>query len=198
MLNFVLVAGSSRANSQTSKVAKFLHRRLIDLGYSSATQCSVIDLGKGPLPLWPSNESVLWTQYAEQLKNADALVIISPEWNGMACPAIKNFFIYAGKAELAHKPGLLVGVSSGIGGANPISELRASSYKNCRLCYIPEHLIVRYAEQVLNDNSTISSEDQRLRTRIDYALDVLNKYSQALKPVRATIDLSQPDFANGM
>ena len=59
MLNFVLVAGSSRANSQTSKVAKFLHRRLIDLGYSSATQCSVIDLGKGPLPLWPSNESVL-------------------------------------------------------------------------------------------------------------------------------------------
>ena len=57
---------------------------------------------------------------------------------------------------------------------------------------------MRYAEQVLNDNSTISSDDQRLRTRIDYALDVLNKYSQALKPVRATIDLSQPDFANGM
>ena len=110
----------------------------------------------------------------------------------------KNFFIYASKAELAHKPGLLVGVSSGIGGAYPISELRASSYKNCRLCYIPEHLIVRHAEQVLNDGAASNEDDQRLRPRIDYALDILNKYAQALQPVRASIDLSQPEFANGM
>jgi NAD(P)H-dependent FMN reductase len=198
MLNFVLVAGSSRANSQSAKVAEFLRQRLIAQGHSSAAHCSLINLGAGPLPLWPSDDSDPWPEYAEQLKNADALVIVAPEWNGMACPAIKNFFIYASKAELAHKPGLLVGVSSGLGGAYPISELRASSYKNCRLCYIPEHLIVRHAEQVLNDGPTSHDDDQRLRPRIDYALDILNKYAQALQPVRASIDLSQPAFANGM
>lgn len=198
MLNFVLVAGSSRANSQSAKVAEFLRQRLIEQGHSSAAHCSVINLGAGPLPLWPSDDSGPWPQYAEQLKSADAVVIVAPEWNGMACPAIKNFFIYASKAELAHKPGLLVGVSSGIGGAYPISELRASSYKNCRLCYIPEHLIVRHAEQVLNDGAASNEDDQRLRPRIDYALDILNKYAQALQPVRASIDLSQPEFANGM
>ena len=116
MLNFVLVAGSSRANSQSAKVAEFLRQRLIEQGHSSAAHCSVINLGAGPLPLWPSDDNGPWPQYAEQLKNADAVVIVAPEWNGMACPAIKNFFIYASKAELAHKPGLLVGVSSGIGG----------------------------------------------------------------------------------
>ncbi|WP_397379773.1 NADPH-dependent FMN reductase, partial [Pseudomonas sp.] len=127
MLNFALVAGSSRNNSQSGKVARFLRQRLIQLGCTDDHHSSVIDLGLAPLPLWPAEDMGAWALYSKQLAAADALVIISPEWNGMACPAIKNFFIYASKAELAHKPGLLVGVSSGIGGAYPISELRASS-----------------------------------------------------------------------
>ena len=126
------------------------------------------------------------------------MVVIAPEWNGMACPAIKNFFIYASKAELAHKPGLLVGVSSGIGGGYPISELRASSYKNCRLCYLPEHLIIRGVEKVLNDVEPASEDDQRIRARMDYDLDILARYAEALKPVREAIDMSIPAFANGM
>jgi NAD(P)H-dependent FMN reductase len=198
MLNFVLVAGSSRNNSQSGKVAHFMRQRLIALGYSSEQLCSVLDLGQTPLPLWPSEDSGPWPEYAARLQAADAVVIVAPEWNGMACPAIKNFFIYASKTELAHKPGLLVGVSSGIGGAYPISELRASSYKNCRLCYLPEHLIVRHVEQQLNQPIASEVDDQRLRARIDYALDILQKYSAALKPVRASIDLSLPEFANGM
>ena len=198
MLNIALVAGSSRNNSQSGKIARVLRQRLIEMGQTTQDTSSIIDLGLAPLPLWPAEDAGPWGMYQQQLAAADAVVIIAPEWNGMACPASKNFFIYASKAELAHKPGLLVGVSSGIGGAYPISELRASSYKNCRLCYIPEHLIVRHAEQVLNDGAASNDDDQRLRARIDYALDILNKYAQALQPVRASIDLSQPAFANGM
>ncbi|MGB4074626.1 NADPH-dependent FMN reductase [Pseudomonas sp.] len=198
MLNIALVAGSSRSNSQSGKVARFLQQRLIQQGHSSAELCQVIDLGQNPLPLWPADDSGPWAQYSQQLQAADALVVIAPEWNGMACPAIKNFFIYAGKVELAHKPGLLVGVSSGVGGAYPISELRASSYKNCRLCYLPEHLIVRGVENVLNSPKPAGDDDQRLHARIDYELDILHKYAQALRPVRASIDMSNPAFANGM
>ena len=198
MLNMVLVAGSGRSNSQSGKVARFLRQRLIQLGQTSEESSGVIDLGLAPLPLWPSEDAGPWSLYSQQLKDADALVIVAPEWNGMACPAIKNFFIYASKAEVAHKPGLLVGVSSGIGGAYPISELRASSYKNCRLCYLPEHLIVRQVEQRLNMPQAASEDDQRLRARIDYALDILTKYAIALKPVREAIDMSDAAFANGM
>lgn len=198
MLNIALVAGSGRSNSQSGKVARFLRQRLIQLGHTSDAQSNVIDLGLAPLPQWPSDDTGPWPLFSKQLTAADAVVIISPEWNGMACPAIKNFFIYASKAELAHKPGLLVGVSSGVGGAYPISELRASSYKNCRLCYLPEHLIVRGVEKVLNSPQPSDENDQRLHTRIDYALDILVKYAQVMGPVRASIDMTDPAFANGM
>ncbi|WP_271407720.1 NADPH-dependent FMN reductase [Pseudomonas sp. Q1-7] len=198
MLNIVLIAGSSRANSQSGKVARFLRQRLIDLDKASPGTCGIIDLGQEPLPLWPAEDTGPWSGYQQRLREADAVVVIAPEWNGMACPAIKNFFIYASKAELAHKPGLLVGVSSGIGGGYPISELRASSYKNCRLCYLPEHLIVRGVEKVLNEAEAVSEDDQRIRARIDYDLDILARYAEALKPVREAIDMSIPAFANGM
>ena len=198
MLNIALVAGSGRNNSQSGKVARFIRQRLIQLDYSTDAQSSLIDLGLAPLPLWPAEDAGPWELYRKQLQAADAVVIVAPEWNGMACPAIKNFFIYASKAELAHKPALLVGVSSGIGGAYPISELRASSYKNCRLCYLPEHLIVRRVEQVMNGVEPSSEDDQRLHARLDYDLDILARYAQALRPVREAIDMSNPAFANGM
>ncbi|WP_134676839.1 NADPH-dependent FMN reductase [Ectopseudomonas khazarica] len=198
MLNIALVAGSSRNNSQSGKVARAMRQRLIELGHTSHESSSVIDLGLAPLPLWPAEDTGPWDLYRQQLATADALVIIAPEWNGMASPAIKNFFIYASKAELAHKPGLLVGVSSGIGGAYPIAELRASSYKNCRLCYLPEHLIVRQVEKVLNGPQAVDEADERIRGRIDYALDVLVRYGHALQPVREAISFDNPAFANGM
>lgn len=198
MLNIALVAGSSRNNSQSGKVARAMRQRLIELGHTSHESSSVIDLGLAPLPLWPAEDTGPWNLYRQQLAAADALVIIAPEWNGMACPAIKNFFIYASKAELAHKPGLLVGVSSGIGGAYPIAELRASSYKNCRLCYLPEHLIVRQVEKVLNGPQAADEADERIRGRIDYALDVLVRYGHALQPVREATSFDNPAFANGM
>ncbi|MBS7660476.1 NAD(P)H-dependent oxidoreductase [Pseudomonas lalucatii] len=198
MLNFAVVAGSGRSNSQSAKVARFLRQRLLQLQLTDQDSSSLIDLGLAPLPLWPAEDSGPWNLYRQQLQAADALLIIAPEWNGMACPAIKNFFIYAGKGELAHKPALLVGVSAGMGGAYPISELRASSYKNCRLCYLPEHLIVRRVESLLNGPEPAGEDDRRLRARIDYDLDILAKYAQALKPVRGSIDMTTPDFANGM
>lgn len=198
MLSYAIVAGSSRANSQSGKVARFIRQRLVELKLADEAGTSVIDLGQQPLPLWPAEDTGPWADFQQRLKAADAVVIIAPEWNGMACPAIKNFFIYASKAELAHKPGLLVGVSSGIGGGYPISELRASSYKNCRLCYLPEHLIVRGVEKVLNGTEVASEDDQRIRDRLDYDLDILAKYATALQPVRASIDLGNPAFTNGM
>ncbi|WP_043311273.1 NADPH-dependent FMN reductase [Pseudomonas sp. ML96] len=198
MLNIALIAGSSRNGSQSAKVARYLRQRLVELGLTSAEQSSLIDLGAGPLPLWPADDKGPWAEYQQQLAAADALVVIAPEWNGMACPAVKNFFLYASKAELAHKPALLVGVSSGIGGAYPISELRASGYKNCRIAYLPEHLIVRHVEAVLNPGEAAGEDDLRIRSRADYALDILGKYAEALKPVRAAIDLGNPAFTNGM
>lgn len=124
--------------------------------------------------------------------------MVVPEWHGMASPAVKNVFVHAGLRELGHKPALLVGVSAGLGGAYPLSELRASSYKNCRVCYLPEQLIVRQVEAVMNGDSAASTEDLRIRERADWALAMLSHYAQALRSVRRQVDMGRAEFANGM
>jgi NAD(P)H-dependent FMN reductase len=196
-LNVTLIAGSSQQSSQSAKVARYLAERLHALEICASA--NVIDLGRTPLPLWPAPiEDNAWVEQTEQLQRADALVVISPEWHGMACPALKNLFLYAGYRELAHKPALLVGVSAGVGGAYPLSELRASSYKNSRICYLPEQLVIRQVDQVLNDVAPASDDDQRIRRRADWALRVLSEYAHSMKGLRDRIQLEHSDFHNGM
>ncbi|WP_242208321.1 MULTISPECIES: NAD(P)H-dependent oxidoreductase [unclassified Pseudomonas] len=194
--HIVLLSGSNRFNSQSIKVAHYLRERLEALELCDSSE--LIDLASSPLPLWPEEDTQkAWSVQQSILKKATALIVISPEWNGMACPALKNFFLYAGLSELGHKPALLVGVSAGLGGAYPITELRASSYKNSRILYLPEQLIIRSVESVLNSKCPSDENDVRIRARADWALDVLCQYDDALRTIRTAIK-HPPEFSTGM
>lgn len=115
----------------------------------------------------------------------------------MACPALKNLFLYAGRRELAQKPALLVAVSGGQGGAYPIAEMRASSYKNCRLCYLPEHLIIRQVESVMGE--TLGEEDdRRIRARADWSLELLLDYASAMLALHERHRDPPAEYMNGM
>jgi len=113
---------------------------------------------------------------------------------------LKNFFLMWGKGELAHKPALIVTVSSADGGAYPVAELRMSSYKNNRICYIPEQVIVRNVESVLNDDpaENDADADRYFRERIPYALKILREYGLALGQVRGSGVADLALFKNGM
>ena len=69
---------------------------------------------------------------------------------------------------LAHKPALIIAVSSSDGGAYPVAELRMSSYKNTRICDISEQIIARHVESVLNDDlaQNNTGADDSFRRRI--------------------------------
>jgi len=193
-LRIALIAGSNRSDSQSSRVAHYLAQRLTDMGAST----DVIDLAAEPLPLWPEKSvNSPWPDSANKLRAAQAVVVITPEWHGMACPALKNLFLYAGRRELAHKPALLVAVSGGQGGAYPIAEMRASSYKNCRLCYLPEHLIIRQVESVMGE--TVGDEDdRRIRARADWSLELLLDYASAMLTLHERHRDPPAEFMNGM
>ncbi|USN54546.1 MAG: NAD(P)H-dependent oxidoreductase [Candidatus Peribacteria bacterium] len=115
---------------------------------------------------------------SEQMEQSDAFVLVSPEWSGMAAPAVKNFLLYV-KQEMANKPCLLVSVSSGRGGRYPIAELRMSSYKNTQVCYIPQHIIVDHVKDRLNEVPVHeqNKEDIYIRERIAYSLQMLQQYA---------------------
>ncbi|WPN72053.1 NADPH-dependent FMN reductase [Pseudomonas germanica] len=194
--HIVLLSGSNRSNSQSIKVAHYLRERLEALELCDSSE--LIDLASSPLPLWPEEDTQkAWSVQQSILKKATALIVISPEWNGMACPALKNFFLYAGLSELGHKPALLVGVSAGLGGAYPITELRASSYKNSRILYLPEQLIIRNVESMFNSECPSDENDMRIRARADWVLHVLCQYNDALRTMRAAIK-HPPEFSTGM
>jgi NAD(P)H-dependent FMN reductase len=205
-MKFGIINGSHRAQSQSDKVSAYIGDSALKGGH-----CESIwryDLAGNPLPLW--DEGVFggdpaWEQRLQPLSAAlhdcDAFVIVTPEWHGMVPAGLKNFFLmWAAGGELAHKPGLIVSVSASSGGAYPVAELRMSSYKNCRLCYIPEQLVVRNVNKVMNPES--ADNDARahdyLHRRLLYCLAQLREYGKALATVRASGVTGLADYPNGM
>lgn len=204
-MKIALISGSHRPQSESSRVAAYLAKCIERDGYET----DIIDLAGNPLPLWdqdvwdkPLPEPWLskWLPISQRVAAADAVIVIAPEWSGMVTPALKNFFLLCSAGELAHKPGLIVGVSASINGAYPVAELRSSSYKNTKICYVPDHLIVRNVGKMLLDN--VAEEDAKhdttLRRRIDYTLGVFYAYADALKTVRATDKIETDEFIFGM
>jgi len=202
-MKITLISGSHRSNSQSIKVANYMQVIL----NSDGVETDILDLANNPLPLW--DEGVWqgeqkWTDLMspikEQLSSSDAFVVIAPEYHGQVPSGLKNLFLLISKNEVGHKPALITAVSSGDGGSFPVAELRMSSYKNNRLCYIPEHLIVRNVESILNDDKSLNNErsDTYYKERIVWSLGLLKQYATALKLVRNSGAAETDKFNNGM
>ena len=198
-----IVVGSHRRDSQSRKVALYLEQQLQSLN----AETWLHDLAHDPLPLWDENLGSGEGPWAflpglvEQLQSSDGFVIVSPEWHGMATSAVKNFFLLCNvQSGLAHKPALITAISGGDGGAYVVSELRTSSYKNKRLCYIPEQLVVRNVGKVFNADS--AENDPEAHTyfvdRADYSLKLLLAYSEALGALRGGGVVELDGYPNGM
>ncbi len=203
-MKLTIISGSHRENAQSRKVARYIKQQL-EAGICD--ESAIVDLAGNPLPLWdqgvwdgdPKWDELL-TPIKRELADSDGFVVISPEWHGQVPAGLKNFFLLFGKDVLGHKPALIVTVSAGDGGAYPVAELRMSSYKNNRLCYIPEQIILRHVERVLNEREEDNDprSDSYYRERIDWVLGILKEYAQALAQVRASGVTETEKFRNGM
>jgi len=203
-LKITVISGSHRHEAQSLKVAKYIQQQL---GNGICEETGLVNLAGNPLPLWDTGTwegDEKWPPLLDPIRaeliESDAFVVVSPEWHGQVPAGLKNFFLLFGKNELGHKPAMIVTVSSADGGAYPVAELRMSSYKNSRLCYIPEHVIIRHVERVLNedDKDNDAEADSYFRERIDWALKILREYAVGLKHVRDSGVTQTDKFNNGM
>lgn len=202
-MKFFILSGSHRAEAESLKVANYVKSVLTR--EHPAAEVFLYSLSGNPLPLWDEASGgapdVLWDPISAELKAADALVIISPEWSGMATPGVKNFLLNCTADEVGHKPALIVAVSASRGGSYPVAELRMSGYKNNRLAWLPEHVIVQNVEQSFtapDGASDLSKEDAFIRKRLRYALRLLEEYGKSLKLVRASGVVDHKTYRNGM
>lgn len=203
-MKYAIIVGSHRQNSQSLKVGKYIENRIKTLQPDAETY--FLELATANIPMWDEGVwkgeekwKAAWSPIAAELQTCDAIIPITPEWAGMATPMIKNFFLLCSTNEVGHKPSMIVSVSSGRGGTYPVNELRTSSYKNNHICYIPEHLIIRFVTERLNEAEAVDESDTVTRQRIDYAIGVLELYAQNFKHIRAKSDVwKSKEFAFGM
>ena len=196
----LIISGSHRKESNSFKVAQLLALRLQQLNLD--TTPDLLNMADSPLPFWDESmweeASALkkhWQSFSDRLMRANALVVISPEWAGMVPAALKNFFLFCSPKEIGHKPALICTVSTGVGGCYPASELRVSSYKNNKLCYIPENLIIRSVGDFLAGETKIAKD---MRHRTDYALNLLGAYSSAMEAIRIPSITRFDEFTTGL
>ncbi|MDR0894751.1 MAG: NAD(P)H-dependent oxidoreductase [Prevotellaceae bacterium] len=104
-----------------------------------------------------------WTAFREQVKNLDALLFVTPEYNRSIPGVLKNALDIAsrpyGQNVWDGKPGAVVGVSPGsLGGALAVSAIKVPlSFLNVRLMMQPE-VYVSNAYQLFDEQGNLTNE----------------------------------------
>jgi NAD(P)H-dependent FMN reductase len=121
------VVGSIRQGRKSLAVAEYLHAKIEE---KSELETRLLDLADYPLPPLEERtegESALpmARKLFEQLGDADALLIVAPEYKGGVPGALKNVFDYFPPGFLRHKPvGICTVSAGGYGGISCLSQLR--------------------------------------------------------------------------
>ncbi|MCC5790117.1 MAG: NAD(P)H-dependent oxidoreductase [Opitutales bacterium] len=195
-----IINGSHRKEAESLKTAKFIQQTLSSMLPERETY--VFSLSENPLSLWDETQGGpnpdQWEEPSRHLKEADSLIVVCPEWNGMVTAGLKNFLHFCGTDLVGHKAGYIVTVSASDNGAYPVAELRMNGTKNNRLCWIPEHLIVRQVGEVFNGPEAAGKSDAYLRKRLQYGLRILDAYAKTLTPIRDGDLIDHEAFPNGM
>jgi NAD(P)H-dependent FMN reductase len=203
-MTIAIVTGSHRPKGESGRIGRWLHKKIT----ADGQEAWVMDLSAVELPYWDEGmwgqEDLkdkwedLWQPWAEKLRAAEGVVVVCPEWNGMMPAKLKNFFHLCSHREIGHKAGLIVTVSSGVNGVYPVIELRSHAVKNSKLCWLPEHLVVRNVQEMFQEKKPASEHEATLRERVDFTLKVFYEYVKALTLVRESGVTETDKFAYGM
>ncbi|MEQ1675790.1 MAG: NAD(P)H-dependent oxidoreductase [Chitinophagaceae bacterium] len=120
-----IISGSPRINSVTHRVALHLKN---NLAQNSGHEVDVIDMKGWPVPaiqsVWtsPDKAPADFQPLAKRIFEADAYIIVTPEYNGSYSPALKNLLDHFPKRH--HKPFGIVTASPGaMGGIRASQQL---------------------------------------------------------------------------
>lgn len=115
-----VILGTTRQGRMSAHPAKLL---LDEIGKRPNVATELIDIAQLPLPVNDAGEAIKDPSYAEKMNRADALVIVSPEYNHAYSGLLKHV-LDSCLEEYIHKAVGIVGVSAGVfGGTRGIQGL---------------------------------------------------------------------------
>lgn len=159
-MNIVILSTSIRKSRKSHRAALYLNEYI-----NSKTEANseIYDLLEADFPLFherlqflenPSEEAI---KYAEKIDNADAIIVVSPEYNGGYPASFKNAFdlLYS---QWLNKPIGLVSASSGrFGGTQVIQKLQLL-YTKLGAQVMGPGVSVAFVDKVFGENGEINDE----------------------------------------
>ncbi len=184
-MNIVIISGSQRKNSSANAVAKAVTARAA--ASSDVANCRLVNLSKLSIPLWDEDlckeiDHWLddWYETHQLLANADAVIVVSPEWEEVT---LKNFFALCERSELTSLPGLVVRIASTCRGAFSAQELRLSNFVFNRLCLVLDHIVVATTDEVVKCKQDDYKLDGLSAERLDYGFKLLRCFANGDTPI---------------
>ncbi len=159
-MKITLISGSPRKQSVTVRVALFLERYFTEKGHD----LSLIDLRELGLPFtedpWQKEEEVPETRKAlwKKMHDSDAMVFVSPEYNGGYSPALKLLIDHFPKQSYARKTiGIVTASPGAMGGMRAALQLQLLS---CALwaAPCPHMLIVPAVDKKFDEEARLTDE----------------------------------------
>jgi NAD(P)H-dependent FMN reductase len=118
-LNIPVILGTTRKGRMSAHAARFMVER-IEKRRGVATE--LIDIEELPMPLDDAGEGIKDPAFAEKMARADALVIVTPEYNH-SFPGLLKHVLDSCLKEYIHKAAGIVGISAGpFGGVRAIQD----------------------------------------------------------------------------
>ena len=187
-INVALMIGSVRQGRNTPRLARLLEHLLAEDGRASV---DVIDLRELGLPVLEERARNLedpptaLVDLCARLAAADALVVVTPEYNKGYPAALKNAIDSLGQ-ELRRKPVAIAAHSVGAFGGQVVLQQLRPVFSNLGAVPIPAILTLPHIAQAIDDDGTPA--DEQTRDRAVRFLEELLWYGEALRRQR---ELSQ-------
>jgi NAD(P)H-dependent FMN reductase len=121
-LSIPVILGTVRKGRRSAHAAQFV---MGELQKREGVVTELIDISKVPMPVDDAGEAIKDAGFSAKMKLADALVIVSPEYNH-SFPGLLKHVMDSCLKEYIHKPAGIAGVSASIfGGARGIESFLA-------------------------------------------------------------------------
>jgi len=185
MFYIPIIAGSTRRDRQSIKVARFV---LVKLRQREGVETELLDLLEYNFPIMEErlhhrdDPPPRLKEYADKIARADALIIVTPEYNNGYPGVLKNALDYL-LPEYERKPVGIVTVSAGgFGGINCLAQLRLVTL-GMGAFPIPESLPVSRVRDSFKEDGT--PNDPAYEKRAAVFLDEVLWFAEAIADRKA-------------
>ena len=117
-LSIPVILGTTRKGRMSAHAARFVHG---ELGKRKGVETELIDIAELPLPVDDAGEAIKDPAFSERMNRADALVLVTPEYNH-SFPGLLKHVLDSCLEEYIHKAAGIVGVSAGPSGGTRVIE----------------------------------------------------------------------------